>query len=283
MGCLLRQQVEYGRGGFFDRAAGDINDWTIQFRAQVLHEDDFVGDAARVGIFALAGFSQGKEAVAANLGDAFGVGNQANDKGSLEIAKLLRDCDLRNDGNIGGADAALSEIDAGRCFRGATYAEQHDICLTQTVKVLAVVMGHRVIESVDALKIFGVQRVLAPDLRGAFGIEILCEALENWIEDGDAGNGKAVAMELQGVAEIFVDDCKKDNAWFSFDGGQDFGELLGRPHQRVDVFDGAVIGIVGGCSPGDSVERFPCRVRNEMQVEEAGVGWSGAHELWTNC
>jgi hypothetical protein len=190
---------------------------------------------------------------------------------------------LWDDGNIRGADPALREVNAGGCLRSAAYTQQHDICLAQTVKVLAVVMGHGVIQSVDALEIFGIQGVLSADLRGAFGIEILREALKNWIEDGDAGNGKPVAMELEGVAEVFVDDREKDNAWFPLDGGQDFGELLGRPYQGVDMFDRTVIGIVGGRSPGDSVERFPCRVRNEMQVEEAGVGWSGAHGLWTNC
>src|SRR4051812_49973461 len=71
--------------------------------------------------------------------------------------------DPGHDGHVAGLHAPVRKIDRGRGLGRARHAYEHDISLLKTFEMLAVVVQHRVVESVDALEIFRVERVLRDD------------------------------------------------------------------------------------------------------------------------
>ena len=85
--------------------------------------------------------------------------------------------------NIGGLDAAISQIDRGRRFRRARHAEKNDVSLFEIFSLLTVIMHHRVVERIDAAEIFGIERVLRADFVGRFRAEISLEQVKYRPED----------------------------------------------------------------------------------------------------
>ena len=78
-------------------------------------------------------------------------------------------------------------------------------------------MAHGEIQRVDAAEILGIEGMLAANLRTRLSIEILRQAGDDWIEYRDTGNGKPLALQLQLVAEVLVDDGEQDNSGLAFD------------------------------------------------------------------
>ena len=68
-----------------------------------------------------------------------------------------------HDRDVGGLDAAIGEIDAGRRLRRPGNADQHDVGLVDLLRQLAVVMLHGEVQRVDAAEIFGVEHMLRAD------------------------------------------------------------------------------------------------------------------------
>ena len=73
--------------------------------------------------------------------------------------------------------------------------------------MLAIIMRHGEVQGIDAAEIFGIERMLAADLRARLGIEIGRQAADDRIEDRDAGNGQFGAALLELAAQIDVDDA----------------------------------------------------------------------------
>ncbi len=97
---------------------------------------------------------------------------QADHQRLLQILQLMRDRNARHQRNVGGANPAVGKIDRGWCLRRAGDSDQDDVGLFQAFDMLAVIMDHRVVQRVDALEIFGVQRVLRADPAGRRSTEI---------------------------------------------------------------------------------------------------------------
>jgi hypothetical protein len=57
--------------------------------------------------------------------------------------------------------------------------------------------------------------------------------------------------------------------------GQHPQHLLLRPHQRIDVFERPVVGILRGRGAGDGVERLSRRIGDKVEMEKPGLG--GVH------
>ena len=76
------------------------------------------------------------------------------------------------------------------------------------------------------------------------------------------------ASGFEAFAECTVDQRVEDDARSFLEGGDDPVELLGRADQRMDVLDGADVGILRGGGTGDRDQGFAGRVGNHVQVEE---------------
>lgn len=72
---------EDGGGGFLDRASGDVDDRPIVAGAELPGEGQLLSDDGLVDIIGLCILVEGKQPVAADLGDALGAGDQTDDEG----------------------------------------------------------------------------------------------------------------------------------------------------------------------------------------------------------
>ena len=162
----------------------------------------------------------------ADLGNALGAGDQADDQWPGHRLELLGCRDVRHDRDIGGLDAAIGEIDAGRGLRRAADAGQDHIGLIEIIRMLTIIMDHGEVERIDAAEIFGIERMLAGKLRPRLGIEILCKACNHRIEDGYAGNGELGASLLELRPKIGIDQGEENDARLGFDLGQTRGQAV---------------------------------------------------------
>ena len=111
--------------------------------------------------------------------------------------------------------------------------------------------------------------MLGADPAGAWRAEIALQDLQHRLEHRGAGNADLAAGRLEPLAEIAVDQRVEDDARRFLEVGDDPVELLGRAHQRVDVLDGADVGVLRRSGASDRDQRFAGRVRNHVEVEEA--------------
>ena len=172
----LGQEIEIRRGCFLNGSPGDIDQWPVVALAQrflmrtissVIWRDRHKAISARL--------IEAEQAVAPDLRDAFGAGDETDDKWTFDLLEIpgggYRSGDDRN---IGCLDAAIGKIDAGRRFRRAADAGQNNIGRSEIVgQMLAIIMAHGEVQRLDAPEIFGIEDMLAADLGTRLGIEIL--------------------------------------------------------------------------------------------------------------
>ena len=205
----------------------------------------------------------------ADLCDALRAGNETNDQRTLGRLKLLWNLNTRHDRNIGRFNSTIGEINAGRSLGRAADSGQDHISRVKVVSMLAVVMKHRKIQCIDAAEVFGIECVLTADLGPRLGIEILREACDYRVKDRDAGHRQLSAAALELAAQILVDDGEENDSGLPLDLAQDALKLPGRAHQRIDMFDRLVVGVMRHCGACNSVERLAGCIGNEVHVKEA--------------
>ena len=173
--------------------------------------------------------------------------------------------------NIRGLHAAIGEIDRGRRLRGARHTDQHHVGLLEIVGVLSVVVQHRVVQRIDALEIFGVERVLCADARLALAAEIRLEQLQHRTQDREIRHAEIAAGLLQPRREFLFEQRVEHDARRSLDLDQHAVELLVRAHQRMHVLDRRHAGVLGRGRARDRDQGLAGGVRDEMQMEVTGT------------
>jgi hypothetical protein len=168
----------------------------------------------------------------------------------------VRQRNARHQRHIGGADAAVGEINRGRRLRGARHPDQHHIGFLQAFDVLPVIMHHGVIQRVDALEIFGVEHVLRADAACSSGAKIRLEQLHHRADDRQARNIHLLAFGFQPLHQILLQEREQHDAGRFLDLVQHALELLLAPHQRIDMLHGADIGVLRGYRARHRNQRF---------------------------
>ena len=151
------------------------------------HLDELGMDRVAIDIKGLAVFVQRQQTAAADLGDSLSTGEQADHHRAIKLEKLGRRLESRDQQDVGGANAAVGEIDAGRRLGGPADADQHDLGLVEILRMLAVIVQHRVVERFDALEIMRIEDVLAANMGPRLGLEIGGESRDHRIENRQAG------------------------------------------------------------------------------------------------
>ena len=128
-------------------------------------------------------------------------------------------------------------------------------------------MGEREVHRVHAAEIFGVQHVLTARLALAFKAEICRQRIDQRVEHGDARHLKLAAGFLQSAAQLFVHQGEHDETGIILDALDDHLQLPRRPHQIPEMFDRLDLIELGHAGARDAVDRFPGRVRHQMQME----------------
>ena len=186
-----------------------------------------------------------------------------------QALELRRHRHVGNQRDVRGLHAAIGEIDRGRRLRGARNARQYDVGVLQIVGVLTVVMQHGVVQRVDALEVFGVERVLRADALGRFGAEIGLEQRQHRIENRQARQAELAALGFAAAsASVVLEHGVEHDAGRGLDLGDDAIELLVGAHQRIDVLDRRDGGILRRGRARDRDQRLAGRVRDEMQMKE---------------
>ena len=89
-------------------------------------------------------------------------------------------------------------------LRRPRHPDQNDIGFLQTLEMLAIIMQHRVVECVDTLEVFGIERVLRANAVRSFGTEIGSQQLQNRAEDRQAGQAELSAAILEPLGQLLV-------------------------------------------------------------------------------
>ena len=190
------------RGGFLDRAARHVDHRPVVAGAELARRGDLVGDRRLVDVGEIGrGGVEAEDAVLAELDDALGAGDQADDQRMLGGFEFGRQRNARHDRDVGGLDAAVGEIDRGRRLRRAADADQHDVGFLDRTGELAVVVDHGEVERIDAAEVFRIENVLGADAARAGRAEVGLQHLQDRLEHGGAGNADALAGMFQALAE----------------------------------------------------------------------------------
>ena len=119
----------------------------------------------------MVGF-EAEQAILPDLHDAFRAGVKPDHERPFELLDAPRHWDVTHQRHISGLHPAIREIDRGRGLGGSRDSHEHDVGFLEPFEMLSVVMEHRVVERIDALEIFGIERVLGADAVRRFGAEI---------------------------------------------------------------------------------------------------------------
>ncbi len=120
--------------------------------------------------------------MAADVDEGFGVDGEADD-GAMRLGEEFGRLDAGDQGDVGGFDAAIGEVEASRGFGGAGDADQDDISFRHAALDLAVIMADDVVHGIDALKIIGIQHVLAAGFVADGGVEMGLQKVEQRVQD----------------------------------------------------------------------------------------------------
>ena len=117
-------------------------------------------------------------------------------------------------------------LESGREWMGLMYALTNATTkvagaasIFLTFNVLAVVVQHRVVERVDALEIFRIERVLGADPLRRFGPEIALQQLQHRSQDRQAWHAELTAFDLQPGRQARLDQRVENDAGRGFDLG----------------------------------------------------------------
>ena len=137
-------------------------------------------------------------------------------------------------------------------------------------------MTYRVVQSLDAIEIIGIQSMLGAHPGGELGPKIPTERSSEWIQSADTGCHQPSTTIFQHGAQVSINNRMDHHSWAVLDLAQDALKLSGGPDQRINMLDGQNSIKARADGLGDRIQRFSCRVRNEMHVkidcESAGCG-----------
>ena len=245
--------------------------------AQPPHLDELGIDGVAVDIGRLTVFVEGQQPAAADLGDALGARHEADHQRAVELQKLARGLEAGDQRDVGGADAAIGKIDAGRSLRRAADADENDFGFVEILWMLAIIMQHRVVEGLDSLEILGIEDMLAANMGPRLGVEIGGKAGNDRVENRQAGDAERVEAAFETAAQRPVGQGEEHNAGLAFDLLDHPVELLGRAHQGIYMLDRLVVGVIGGGGTGHGVQGLAGGIGDEMHVEDLALMFPGRH------
>jgi len=250
------EEVQHSCSGLFDRSSCHVYDGPTVSRTKFSHIKDFLRDRLAVCIRRVAAFIERQQTMTPYLGNPFGARHESDDEGFPDIEQGWRRLDSRDKWNIRRFHAPVREVDARRCFRRPADAKQDYVSIVQICNHLSIVVRHCVVECVDALEVLGVQDMLPTDLWFGFGVQVSRQTRDDRIQDRDARSAHCLAATFDFLLEVMVGDREQDDSGLLLDFRNDAIKLFAGSDQGVDMLNGLVARIVGGCSPGYSVEGF---------------------------
>ena len=135
--------------------------------------------------------------------------------------------------------------------------------------VLAVIMQHGEIQRVDALEIFGVERVLGADAGGCFGPEVGLEQGKHRAQNVQVRNAEFAASRLQPLQELRVQQGVEHDSGRSLHLVEDAIELALAADKRVNVLDRSYGDVLGGRRASDRDQRLAGRVGDKVKMKIA--------------
>jgi hypothetical protein len=139
--------------------------------------------------------------------------------------------------------------------------------------MLTVVMDHRVVQRVDALEIFRVQRVLRTDPASRCRAKIGLKQLHHRADDRKARNIDFLALRFQPRDQILLQQREQHDAGRLLDLVEHAVELLLAAHQRIDVLHRADIGVLRRHRARHRDQRFAGRVGDQVEVKIVAGRW----------
>ena len=192
---------------------------------------------------------------------------QADDQRLFQMFELMRQRNARHQRHIGGANAAVGQIDRGRRLRGTGHADQHHVGIFEAFDVLPVIMDHRVVQRVDTLEVFSIEDVLRAYPPGRGGAEISLEQMHDRPDDRQARNVDPLALGLQPGNQILLQQREQHDAGRLLDLIEHAIELLLAAHQRIDMFDRRYVGVLRGHRARHRNQRLTGRIGDQMQMK----------------
>ncbi len=164
------------------------------------------------------------QAMAADVYERFGIDCEADD-GAARLFEQFGRFDAGDQGDVGGFDAAVGEIEAGGGFGGAGDADENDIGFRNAAGGLAVVMGNHVVHGVNAAEVIGVQHVLAARLVLGRQAEFFLQDGKDRVQNMQEGDTRTLAKLVKVATQRIIDQRAEDRARFGLDAFQDAVQL----------------------------------------------------------
>ena len=134
-------------------------------------------------------------------------------------------------------------------------------------------MHHRVVQRVDALEIFRIERVLRADASRSGGAEIGLKQLHHRTDDRQARNVHLLALGFQPRHQILFQQCKKHDARRLLDLRQGALELLLAAHQWINMFHRRHICILRGHRARHRDQGLTGRIGHQVKMKIVAGGW----------
>jgi hypothetical protein len=161
---------------------------------------------------------------------------------------------------------------AVRMPRLAGYADEDHVGILQSFDVLAVVMYHRVIQRVDTLEIFRVQRVLRADAPGCRCAKIGLKQLHHRADNREARYVDLLAFGFEPANQILFQQRKEYDAGRFLNFIEYAIKLLLAADQRINVLDRRDVGVLRGHRACHRDQRFTSRIGDEVKMEIVAGG-----------
>ena len=238
--------------------------------AKSARERHFLGNGVAIDIEMVIPIGlEAEQPILPDLHDALGTGKQADHQGTLQCLERGGHRHAGHERYVGGLHAAIGQIDRGRRLGRAGYSHQNHLGMFQVLGVLTVVVEHGEIQRIDALEIFGIERVLGADAGRRFRSEVGLKQAQDRTEDIEIRHAEFPAFRLQPLQKLAIEQGVEHNPGRGFHLVQHSVELSLAADQRVNVLDRRHGDVLGGRRTGDRDQRLAGRIRNEMEVEIA--------------
>jgi hypothetical protein len=250
--------------------------------AQLARQRDLFGNRLAIDILVLVVMHlEPEQPVLPDLHDALRTGIKPDHQWPRQLLDRRREGDPGHQRHIAGLHAPVCEIDRCRCLRGARDPDQHHVGVFQVFDMLSVVMQHGVVQRIDTLEIFRIERVLGTHPMAGLSAEIGLQQGKHRSEDRQAGNAELAAVVLEPFRQVFLHQRIEHDAGSFLDLRQHAVELLLCPHQWIGMLHRQHLGVLRRRRARDRRQRLAGGVRDEMQVKVA-TGSIG-HRPGTAC
>src|SRR4029079_8384422 len=214
---------------------------------------------------------QTKKAILADLHDPLRACVETDDERPGKFLDGWRQRDPRPQMHVPSFYAAIGQVDRGRRLGCARDPYEHDVRFLKPLRMLAVIMQHGEVQSIDALEIFRIQHVLGASPMYRLCPEIRLKQAQDRPENRHTGQSKLAAFFFQRFYEVLFQESVQNQTRGFPDLGKRVIELFFRPHHRIQMLDWRDIRVLRSSSPRDRYQGFAGSVRYQVYMEITGL------------